>query len=84
MAVYDKAFESHPVAIGKAISKMERCVVRSCAAVETLLLRFFLFSVFVAIMLSSWSWAMVAIMLSSPSSLYLVVDDVLFVKCLLF
>lgn len=26
MAIYDKAFEAHPVAIGKAISKMERWV----------------------------------------------------------
>lgn len=27
MALYDKLFESHPVAIGKAISKMERWAV---------------------------------------------------------
>lgn len=29
MKIYDKAFEEHPVAVGKAISKMERCVVKS-------------------------------------------------------
>lgn len=38
VAVYDKAFEAHPVAIGKAISKMERWVVYMyhVNAIETL------------------------------------------------
>lgn len=32
MAIYNKVYESHPVAIGKAISKMERCVSFLCAS----------------------------------------------------